>query len=82
MHITKQTGRLSRMRWAFMIAMVLLVVALTACTPAQPRVFRVGILSGLDFIAPLTDGFKARMGELGYVEGQNIVYDWTFANSS
>jgi putative ABC transport system substrate-binding protein len=41
---------------------------------AQPQVYRVGILSGGTF-AVIGDGFKAKMTELGYVEGQNIVYD-------
>ena len=40
-----------------------------------PRVYRVGVLSGLDFFADITDGFKARMAELGYLEGRDIVYD-------
>jgi putative ABC transport system substrate-binding protein len=38
-------------------------------------VYRVGVLSGLDYVAVITDGFKAGMADLGYVEGQNIVYD-------
>lgn len=42
---------------------------------AAPKVYRVGVLSGLDFFADTADGFKAKMTELGYVEGQNIVYD-------
>jgi putative ABC transport system substrate-binding protein len=35
----------------------------------------VGILSGLEVFATTTEGFKAGMAELGYVEGENIVYD-------
>jgi putative ABC transport system substrate-binding protein len=35
----------------------------------------VGVLSGLDFVADITDGLKVKMTELGYVEGKNIVYD-------
>lgn len=69
------SGRLVWMRWSLLIVAMLLVTLLGACTPAQPKVFRVGVLSGLDFIAPLFDGFKVKMGELGYIEGQNIVYD-------
>src|SRR6185436_784516 len=41
----------------------------------KPKVYHIGILSGLDFFATTTDGFKAEMTKLGYVEGQNIVYD-------
>jgi putative ABC transport system substrate-binding protein len=35
----------------------------------------VGVLSGLNFLADITDGFKEKMTELGYVEGKDIVYD-------
>jgi putative ABC transport system substrate-binding protein len=42
---------------------------------AAPKKYRVGILSGVDFFIPTIDGFKAKMTELGYVEGENIVYD-------
>jgi len=49
---------------------------LGGCGGAQPnKVYRVGILSGLNFVAVITDGFKAKMTELGYVEGKNITYD-------
>lgn len=34
-----------------------------------------GILSGLSYVAEAADGFKAKMTELGYVEGKNIIYD-------
>jgi len=40
-----------------------------------PTVYKVGILSGLDYIIKAADGFKAGMAELGYLEGQNIIYD-------
>jgi putative ABC transport system substrate-binding protein len=35
----------------------------------------VGILSGLNLFAKVADGFKEEMTRLGYVEGENIVYD-------
>jgi putative ABC transport system substrate-binding protein len=35
----------------------------------------VGVLSGQDVFAGTTEGFMAKMTELGYVEGQNITYD-------
>jgi len=40
-----------------------------------PAVYQVGILSGLDYIAEAADGFKAGMAELGYLEGEDIIYD-------
>lgn len=48
---------------------------LGGCAAQKPKVYRVGVLSGLDFVADITDGFKAKMTELGYVEGENIIYD-------
>jgi putative tryptophan/tyrosine transport system substrate-binding protein len=38
-------------------------------------VYRVGVLSALDYFLPIIDGFKEQMTALGYVEGENIVYD-------
>jgi putative ABC transport system substrate-binding protein len=38
-------------------------------------VYKVGVLSGFNYIAGITDAFKAEMTELGYVEGENIIYD-------
>jgi putative ABC transport system substrate-binding protein len=49
---------------------------LSGCgTAPTPKVYHVGVLSGLDAFAPAVDGFKSKMTELGYVEGKNIVYD-------
>lgn len=39
------------------------------------KTYRVGVLSGLNFVADITDGFKEKMTELGYIEDKNIVYD-------
>jgi putative ABC transport system substrate-binding protein len=55
--------------------MIGLTVLLSGCGVEEPKVYHVGVLSGLDFVADITDGFKAGMAELGYVEGENIVYD-------
>ena len=63
-------------RWLMLLLGSLLIVLLVSgCGAEQPKVYRVGVLSGLNFVADITDGFKAKMTELGYVEGQNIVYD-------
>ncbi len=40
-----------------------------------PKVYHVGILSGIEIFSSITDGFKQKMAQLGYVEGKNIVYD-------
>src|SRR3990167_5467079 len=39
------------------------------------KVYRVGVLSALDYFYPQVDAFKAGMTKLGYIEGENITYD-------
>jgi putative tryptophan/tyrosine transport system substrate-binding protein len=68
--------------WTPLVGFIIILLALSACGTPAPKVYRVGILSGLDFFAPTADSFKARMAELGYVEGQNIVYDMQKTNIS
>jgi putative ABC transport system substrate-binding protein len=66
----------TRKGWTILIGFVVISLLLSGCGGAQkPKVYRVGVLSGLDFFANTADGFKAKMTELGYVEGKNIVYD-------
>jgi putative ABC transport system substrate-binding protein len=62
--------------WTMLTWVVVIGLLLGGCGGGSaPRVYRVGILSGLEGFASIADGFKAQMAELGYVEGQNIVYD-------
>lgn len=39
------------------------------------KVFKVGILAGLDYLLSVKDGFKEEMTKLGYTEGDKIIYD-------
>jgi len=41
----------------------------------EKTIYRVGVLSGLDFFAETVDGLKEEMTKLGYKEGKNITYD-------
>lgn len=62
--------------WLTTVIFVLVIgILLSSCGAEKPKVYRVGVLSGLNFVAAITDGFKEKMTELGYIEGQNIVYD-------
>jgi putative tryptophan/tyrosine transport system substrate-binding protein len=62
--------------WSLFVGVVVIAMLLSGCGPAQEaKVYRVGILCGYEFFYPAVDGFKAKMAELGYVEGENIVYD-------
>jgi putative ABC transport system substrate-binding protein len=60
---------------AILGAMIVATLVFNGCGTSATKVYRVGILSGLDFFANTADSFKSKMTELGYVEGQNIVYD-------
>jgi putative ABC transport system substrate-binding protein len=67
--------RRSENRWRPFLCVIGVILLLSGCGAEKPRVYRVGVLSGLDYVADITDGFKTAMAELGYVEGENIVYD-------
>ena len=56
------------------VGVVLICMLLGGCS-SKPKVYRVGILSGLDIFSGIIDGFKEKMTELGYIEGKNIVYE-------
>jgi putative ABC transport system substrate-binding protein len=62
-------------RWIILSLAFLFALLLCGCGPEEPQVYRVGVLSGLEYVADITDGFKEGMSELGYTEGENIVYD-------
>ncbi|MBN1450468.1 MAG: ABC transporter substrate-binding protein [Anaerolineales bacterium] len=61
--------------WTLLTWMMVITLLLSGCGTEKPRVYRVGIISGSEAFATIADGFKAGMTELGYVEGENIVYD-------
>jgi putative ABC transport system substrate-binding protein len=68
----------NKIRFMQQILLVVLLVAicllLGSCSEKKPKVYRVGILCGLDYIATIPDSFKSKMTELGYIEGKNIIY--------
>ncbi len=62
--------------WFLLSWLVVIAILISGCSGKQSsKVYRVGILSGMSFAADVTDGFKAGMAELGYIEGENIIYD-------
>lgn len=44
-------------------------------TDGNSRTYRIGIVGGFKFFQTSEDGFKARMANLGYVEGKNVTYE-------
>jgi putative tryptophan/tyrosine transport system substrate-binding protein len=66
----------SQRLWSLFAGILIIAMLLSGCGQAQnSKVYHVGVLSGLDAFSPAVDGFKAKLTELGYVEGKNIVYD-------
>ena len=59
---------------AVFVCVVSIILISSGCS-SEPKVYRVGILSGLDAFINIADGFTAKMTELGYVENKNIMYD-------
>jgi putative ABC transport system substrate-binding protein len=62
---------------------VLVLVSFNGCSgkAKADKVFRVGILSGLDYLMVASEAFKEELTKLGYTEGENIIYDIQSTNS-
>ncbi|MBN1310927.1 MAG: ABC transporter substrate-binding protein [Anaerolineae bacterium] len=61
-------------KWIILIVAIVMSILLSGCVE-EPKVYRVGVLAGLNYLADITEGFKDEMTRLGYVEGENITYD-------
>jgi putative ABC transport system substrate-binding protein len=62
--------------WTMLGVLLVAALLLNGCSALQAKkTYRVGVLSGLDAFAPAVEGFKTQLAQLGYVEGENIVYD-------
>ena len=60
--------------------LILVCISFGSCDEKKEKMYRVGIISEVDAFTAIADGLKAKMTELGYLEGQNITYDIRIAN--
>ncbi len=58
----------------------LILAFFNGCTEKPEKVYRVGIISGVDFFNDTAEGFKIQMTEFGYMEGKNIAYEFRKIN--
>jgi putative ABC transport system substrate-binding protein len=63
-----------------LVFLALVCLFLTGCSKMEKKIYRVGILCGLEYLVDTPVGFREKMAELGYVEGDNIIYDLQTTN--
>lgn len=68
--------RMKFMRHQSIFALLIVIcLVLSGCGEKKEKMYRVGIISEVEAFTAIADGCKAKMTELGYIEGKNIVYD-------
>lgn len=61
-------------RSIILVLTLMLSVVLSACSgSAQPKTYTIGVVNYVPALEQVFAGFKTRMTELGYVEGNNVV---------
>lgn len=75
MKIRNTRGTAAGRTLAAVILIVLALGAVTGCSNSKPKTYRIGVLSGLNFVTSIADSFMDEMTELGYEAGKNVVYD-------
>ncbi len=72
-----QSQNRTRKMWTLLVGLITISLLLSGCgsAAATPKVYRVGIIASQASFLKIADGFKAKLTELGYVEGKNVVYD-------
>lgn len=75
MTFSGNTLKVNRTALLQFIVFSILATFVAGCQQEQKKVYRVGILCGLEYLYDVSVAFKGRMQELGYVEGDNVEYE-------
>jgi len=67
--------------FALALSAMLLAISLPAKAQQPNKVFHLGYLSPRAGMEPREQAFQQRLRALGYVEGNNIIIEWRFANA-
>jgi len=57
-----------------LLVLAMLVLAACGSGMGQPKTYTIGIVHNAPILAPVIEGFKTGMADLGYVEGENVIY--------
>lgn len=77
----KQNRFIWQITFAALLVAVVFLSGFISQTAQTQKVYHVGILSNAIDLDDVADGFKAKMTELGYSEGKNIIYDMQSSNN-
>ena len=73
-HVMSQHRATSPGTTRLLVLTVVLGLLFASCGGTRAKKYTVGVVNYMQVLAPVLDGFKARMTELGYVEGTTIAY--------
>jgi putative ABC transport system substrate-binding protein len=68
--------------WTMFVYFIVIAALISGCGAQKPKVYRVGMISYGDAFTAVGDGIKEKMTELGYIEGQNLVYEIRIAGAT
>ena len=71
-----------RIGLAVVLALSLFVSPLAVQAQQSGKVYRIGYLSPRSTIEHAAEAFRKALGQLGYVEGQNLIIEWRFTAGS
>ncbi|HEX2993978.1 MAG TPA: ABC transporter substrate-binding protein [Anaerolineales bacterium] len=67
--------------WSAFTWLLIVTLILSGCGGiGKSKQYKVGVFLGVESVVPIGEGFKAGMANLGYIEGENIVYDIQVTN--